>query len=405
MSNVIQHYSFKDISSYGKSIKLNTSIQELNRRQKEIRKSSTCHIVSRDDAATVEISELARTLYQTSPNVAKKEQPAEDARADAEKYKDLSNQECEIKELEDYIAGHQPDGSVDLLRKDSLVQQAGRNAAPLVDEGLIRAEKEYTQTLSAAADGFADFSQKITYGDYRGNDVSEKDLNFDALDQMENIYQSYKQQIETSYEGDERAKYLSKLDDVYNAVFAEKVIDPVKSAFDDKFTFFQPDSEESTSTIKGTFESMDSFQNYLSSYMTNQEINKRQTAALTEGTKAFYHMADDTSLWHNMDAVKDILNDSMKAYASVKEVTSGSGDYLSAKEAADKIAKSISDKYAQSLQYKYGMRDLEDADKEIKNTKDAKWDEFFKNSIASAQSGMITVNFSFAQLAGLSAEN
>ena len=99
------------------------------------------------------------------------------------------------------------------------------------------------------------------------------------------------------------------------------------------------------------------------------------------------------------------IRECMKAYASVKEVTSGSGDYLSAKDAADKIAKSISDKYAQSLQYKYGMRDLEDADKEIKNTKDAKWDEFFKNSITSAQSGMITVNFSFAQLAGLSAEN
>lgn len=402
MNNVIQHYSFNDTSSYGKSIKLNTSMQELNRRQKEIRKSSACSIVSRDDAATVEISELARTLYQTSPNEGKKEQPIEDARADAEKYKGLSNQEREMKELEDYIAGHQPDGSVDLLRKDSLVGRAGRNAAPLVDEALIRAEKEFTETLSAAADGFADFSQKITYGDYRGNDVSEKDLNFDALDQMENIYQSYKQQIETSYEGDEKAKYLSKLDDVYNTVFAEKIIDPVKGAYDDKFTFFQPDSEESTSTINGTFENMDSFQNYLSSYMTNQEINRRQSAALTEGTKAFYNMANDTSLWHNTDAVKNILNDSMKAYASVKEVISDSGDYLSAKDAADKIAKSISDKYAQSLQYKVGMKELEDTDTVIKNTK---WNEFFANSITSTQSGMITVNFSFAQLAGISTED
>ena len=194
MSNVIRHYSFNDTSSYGKSIKLNTSIHELNRRQDEIRKTSACSVLSRDDAATVEISELGRTLYQTSSNAGNKEQTIENTRTDTEKYKGLSNREREMKELEDYIADDQ-------LHKDSLVQHAGRNAAPFVDEALLKAEKEYTETLSAAADGFADFSQKITYGDYSGNDVSEKDLNFDALDQMENIYQSYKQQIETPYEG------------------------------------------------------------------------------------------------------------------------------------------------------------------------------------------------------------
>lgn len=403
MSNVIRHYSFNDTSSYGKSIKLNTSIHELNRRQKEIRKTSACSVLSRDDAATVEISELGRTLYQTSSNAGNKEQTIENTRTDTEKYKGLSNREREMKELEDYIADHQPDGSVDLLHKDSLVQHAGRNAAPFVDEALLKAEKEYTETLSAAAGGFADFSQKITYGDYSGNDVSEKDLNFDALDQMENIYQSYKQQIETTYEGDEREKYLSKLDDVYNTVFAEKIIDPVKSAYEDKFTFFRPDNEDTTSTIEGTFGSMDSFQNYLSGYMANQEINRHQTAALADGTKEFYNMANDTSLWHNMDAVKNILSDSMKAYASVKEATSGSADYLSAKEAADKIAKSISDKYAQSLQYKFGMKEPEDT--ETANSKDAKWNEFFKNAITGTQFGMITVNFSFAQLAELSSEN
>lgn len=74
MSNVIRHYSFNDTSSYGKSIKLNTSIHELNRRQKEIRKTSACSVLSRDDAATVEISELGRTLYQTSSNAGNKEQ-------------------------------------------------------------------------------------------------------------------------------------------------------------------------------------------------------------------------------------------------------------------------------------------------------------------------------------------
>ena len=191
--------------------------------------------------------------------------------------------------------------------------------------------------------------------------------------------------------------------DVYNTVFAEKIIDPVKSAYEDKFTFFRPDNEDTTSTIEGTFGSMDSFQNYLSGYMANQEINRHQTAALADGTKEFYNMANDTSLWHNMDAVKNILSDSMKAYASVKEATSGSADYLSAKEAADKIAKSISDKYAQSLQYKFGMKEPEDT--ETANSKDAKWNEFFKNAITGTQSGMITVNFSFAQLAELSSEN
>ena len=47
----------------------------------------------------------------------------------------------------------------------------------------------------------------------------------------------------------------------------------------------------------------------------------------------------------------------------------------------------------------------EPEDTEMANSKDAKWNEFFKNAITGTQSGMITVNFSFAQLAELSSEN
>lgn len=47
---------------------------------------------------------------------------------------------------------------------------------------------QYSQALEESVNDFADFSMKITYGDYSSNDVSLSDLNFSALDNMENVY-------------------------------------------------------------------------------------------------------------------------------------------------------------------------------------------------------------------------
>lgn len=54
MNNTIQHYYFKDMSSYGKNIKLHTSIENLKKQTEESKGS--LRIITQDDAATVEIS-------------------------------------------------------------------------------------------------------------------------------------------------------------------------------------------------------------------------------------------------------------------------------------------------------------------------------------------------------------
>lgn len=366
MNNTIQHYYFNDTSSYGKSARLNVSIDELNSRQPKDGKDSVT-VISKDDAATVEISELARAMYGTS-------------------YEGLTGAEREQRELEDYIASHSADTSIDLLRNGSLLQQAG--AARQVDEALLAAEREYTEAFAGAAENFADFSMKITYGAYSSNDVSVHDLNFEALDQMEELYQSFKEKIESDYEGDEKTKYLNKLNETYDAVFEEKIINPIKGTYDDKLVFFRPDSEETVKSIRAASTSKEALNEMVSGYMANQAVNRKQYTALLNGTRGFYDMAEDKSLWHDTAAVRSTLTDSMNAYASVKEVKAGSSSYLSAKSAADAIAKKISDQYAQNLEYReerLGFR---------KNGEDTPWSRIVGVDFDHMSSGMFLIDFS-----------
>ena len=267
--------------------------------------------------------------------------------------------------------------------------------------------KEYEKELSNAADGFADFTEKLTSGPFKGaevkkyvggsylsHDVSAKDMDFSAIDRMKSIYQSYKNKIEASFEGEEKAGYLEKLDASYNAAFAEKIIKPVKEAFDDKIDYFRPDSEDGKDSLHGVFGSVDSFEAYISNYLDNQAFNKSQTAILTNGTKSFYDMAKDTSLWHDSFAVKNILKSTMDAYASVKESSQRTSVNAFAKSAADEIAKRISDEYIQNLnEHKVGVK------KEAESGADAKWKEFFKNSDIKIQpSGMVNVKIQMKDL-------
>lgn len=142
MSNTIQNYYFKDMSSYGINARLNISIGELISRQTE-ESTHSLRVVSKDNAATIEISELARAMYGESlktpvkqENVNTMDQPAKEPEGTG-KSKGASNSasngvsndvssyeeavEREIKELEDYIASHPADPSINVLRNTSLV--------------------------------------------------------------------------------------------------------------------------------------------------------------------------------------------------------------------------------------------------------------------------------------------
>lgn len=329
MENIIEHYSMHDLSAYGQNHKLNTSIDNLNEMQTEERKGSFAKVL-KDDAATVEISELAKTMYTNATDESTKQE--------------------------------------------------------------VKLNNEYSDAFTSASKDFADFSMKITYGDYNGNDVSAKDLNLDAIDKMEDVYKSYKKQIQSNYEGDEREQYMSKLDEVYNSVFTENIINPIKSAYDDKLTFLQPDSVETMQSIKATATSKDSLQEMISGYVTNQSIKEKQYNILEEGTQAFYNMANDASAWHDSDAIKNTLTDTMNVYSSVKDVKLNSSEYQSAKAAADAIAKKVSDQYAESLKYKEDKLGLTKNGVNIELSQDVQ--KSINDYITNSSSGMFMVDFS-----------
>lgn len=321
-----------NLDYYKRPIKLNKSIDELNAMQKD--REDNVRIMSAEDAATVEISDTAKALYSSSS-------------ADKKTVADESAADREIRELEEWIRDHsQVDESQDLLRRN--VRLSDTQASAVDVSGLPETDpsKIYTQAFSDAADGFADFSEKITMGDYSSNDVSTENLNFEVLDDMENMYQTYKSQIEADYSGAEKEDRLSKLDDAYNKVYQEKILNPIKGAYDDKLYFFMVDSEETTRSIIAESESMEHLQEMVSNYVTNQNINRMQKRALTEGIKEFYDLYNDPSKWHDTEDVKSVMTKTMDSYSSFTEVSSRSSMYLSAKRAADAIAKTISDKYA-----------------------------------------------------------
>lgn len=259
--------------------------------------------------------------------------------------------------------------AVTVADSDAATVEISRRARAMYDAH----SKGYQDVFSGIADGFADFSMKIDYGNY-SDDVSVKDLNLDVLDQMDDVYQSYKKQIESAYEGDERAEYLSQLDHAYDTVFAEKVIRPVQDAYDHKLDFFKPKTGSSL-----TSPSRESLLRQVCFDLEIGKMNMEQYQILSEGTENFYNMANDRSLWHDLHAVKDTLVDSMNVYSSVKALRPSS--YSFAKDAADRIAKKISDQYDESLKFR------EERLGRKEDGTDAGWGKILNDAIKPAPSG------------------
>jgi hypothetical protein len=340
-----------DLSMYG-DLKLNTSIEELNEKQG----NTENHLkVLGNDAASLEISELARMMYASSDlgnQTAADTQSSQTTAGEKTGYEGLSSAEREVKELEDWIASHPVDKSIDMAHMTGSLKEMQAAAVNLSDNPVTQAGNTYRSAFSDAAAAFADFSGKITSGAYSQNDVSVSDLNFDALDQMQQLYKDYESSINASYTGSEREAYLNQLNQAYDQAFQSQILDPIKKAYDDKLYFYRPDSEETMSSIRATSTSMDNLNTMVSNYLASQAIDRKYTDILTDGTKDFYALANDSSKWHDTDQIKNVLTDSMNVYSSVKEVTAGSAEREAAKAAADAAAKKISDQYAEQLAYR-----------------------------------------------------
>jgi hypothetical protein len=178
-------------------------------------------------------------------------------------------------------------------------------------------------------------------------------------------------------------------------VFERNILKPIKSAYDLKLYYNKPDSEETMKSIQAASTDKSRLEDMVSSYFANQSMKQKYTDILTEGTQSFYDLAADKSLWHDSDAVKSALTDSMNVYSSVTEYKLDSSEYASAKAAADAAAKKISDAYAEQLAYredrlgfKINGTDTEYGENEAKSLSDY---------IDTASNGMFVLDFSKIQ--------
>jgi hypothetical protein len=97
-------------------------------------------------------------------------------------------------------------------------------------------------------------------------------------------------------------------------------------------------------------------------------------------------------MWHNTEAVRTALTDSMNVYSSVTEYKIDSAEYSSAKAAADAAAKKISDAYAQQLAYREDMLGFKVNGADTEYGADAA--KSINDYINSTSSGMFVLDFS-----------
>jgi hypothetical protein len=386
MSNTIQSLKMHDVKTSNYQVNLEKFME-----RKDKQENSTLRVLSLDDAASVEISQLARAMYEAREAVpavptaevenavdaetdenatseavtAKPEDGAAEtvtqkddkyasfkAQNDYTKYDGLSSAQKEQKELEDYVTYlNSHTEKIDLLRDNTSITVAGEEPVD-VNSPIFKAESEYGEVFNAVTADFADFGGKITMGAYDKNDVSINDINLDVVDKLNSLYDSYKEKINSEYDGDERTQYLDALDRQYDEMFEKNILGPIKSAYDLKLYYNKPDSEETMKSIQAASTDKSRLEEMVSNYFTNQSMKQKYTDILTEGTQSFYDLAADKSLWHNSETVKAALTDSMNVYSSVTEYKADSAEYSSAKAAADAAAKKISDAYAEQLAYR-----------------------------------------------------
>ena len=214
-------------------------------------------------------------------------------------------------------------------------------------------ENEYMDEFSEAANGFKK-SISYTYGDYKNHDFSERELDFEAIDRMEDAYQKKKESILSYYSGKAQTYQMERLDSAYKKAMEKEILNPLKGAFEHKQLMFDC-SDELVGEISA---SKDTVKDVLARRIASFEMNAKRFEKLTNGTKDFFELLENTESWHNTNYMKTVISKSVKQYAAVTEWNINSGEYCSVKSDADKTAKKVMDRYGQGImnagKYKLG---------------------------------------------------
>jgi predicted transcriptional regulator len=194
MSNTIQSLKMHDVKPSNYQINLEKFME-----RKDKQENSTLRVLSLDDAASVEISQLARAMYEARKAVPAAEEENEveaetnekaaseaaaakpedgtdgateavakndnlyasfKAKNDYSKYDGLSSVQKEQKELEDYVAYlNSHTEKIDLIRDNKRITVTGEEPVD-VNSPIVKAESEYGEAFNAATVDFADFGGK-----------------------------------------------------------------------------------------------------------------------------------------------------------------------------------------------------------------------------------------------------
>lgn len=257
-------------------------------------------------------------------------------------------------------------GQGKLAFENSYAEQVKASQEAGVKAPLDNAKQQYTDAFSQIADKAVDFDGKITYGSYN-TDVSIKDINLDAVDKMNDTYDSYKKAIESNYIGAEKDAYMRRLDDAYNDAFSSNILKPVQDEIKQKMYSVRPQSEEIFKSWKIYTVDKDTLSSIVSDEVALNRAKNTQYKKLQEGTSDFTSLLSDPSKWHDTNAVRSSLTKAMNAYSSTNtQISLQSVAGTKDREYANAISKKISDQYAASHQ----LKDLGSNSDAVKNSTD-----------------------------------
>ncbi len=227
-------------------------------------------------------------------------------------------------------------------------------AAQLAKDTSVFDNEEYQTYQQSFQDITADFKNSLkNKGVMYANqtELTEEDIDYKAIDKLQETYRAFSEGLEMRYSGDELDEHKARLDDAYNRVMEEEVLNPIRHIFSEKSYQLQPIGiigSETTITMadKGLL------QEKVSDLIALDAEKTVRSEKLEEGTQDFYQLLFDKTAWKDAEKVKSVLQESVKNYCAIQPAYMDNDSLKAAKQAADQIAKEISDKYAEAHKLK-----------------------------------------------------
>ena len=151
--------------------------------------------------------------------------------------------------------------------------------------------EEYGAPMEEASAGFKAAFSEQTIGKYADSGIKEDKIDLDYVDALNNLYQKLRDEVKTTYSGEEQKYRLSSLDKTYEKVFEKNIINPVISQYDGQSSFYQHGALQHSSDKQLT-----------ASYDT-----LKKGSDITDFLKNSANWADSSKVKENLKSLVDIV--------------------------------------------------------------------------------------------------